>query len=272
MPKKLGLLIIHGMGTQKPDFAKPFIKKLEKTITREGGNTSEVAFQPIYWAPIIQGFEDTYWTAIKSKYRLRWKPVRKFVVDRFADATGYQHFPTRPNSTYKKVHRRIHENIVKLINKLGSNDKPIMILAHSLGGWMMSNYIWDIQKGTTGFGTSPIEKIKTLCGIITFGCNIPLFSFAYDPIKAIQFPPPNLPSNLKAIARWKNYFDRDDVLGYPLKPLSPSYDATVYKDYGINVGGPLTSWNPVAHSKYWKDRSFTETVGKYVSGILRVLR
>jgi hypothetical protein len=31
-------------------------------------------------------------------------------------------------------------------------------------------------------------------------------------------------------ARWLNYYDKDDVLGYPLKPISPSYNAIVNED------------------------------------------
>jgi hypothetical protein len=43
----------------------------------------------------------------------------------------------------------------------------------------------------------------------------------------------------------------DDVLGYPLKPLSPSYTQTVTADLHINAGGLFTSWNPISHTEYW---------------------
>jgi hypothetical protein len=29
-----------------------------------------------------------------------------------------------------------------------------------------------------------------------------------------------VPAKLKTMAKWPNFFDGDDVLGYPLKPLS----------------------------------------------------
>jgi len=67
------------------------------------------------------------------------------------------------------------------------------------------------------------ESMQNLAGIITFGCNIPLFTFAYNHVKPIEFPPSNLDSKLKQKAKWINYYDSDDILGYPLKPINAEY-------------------------------------------------
>ena len=73
-----------------------------------------------------------------------------------------------------------------------------MVIAHSFGTQIISNYIWDPQteanytrkkRGMNPYGKSDFERMKTLAGIITFGCNIPLFSLAYDKIVSMEFPP-----------------------------------------------------------------------------------
>ena len=65
-----------------------------------------------------------------------------------------------------------------------------------------------------------------------------------------------------------NFFDADDVLGYPLKPLSPSYGNAVSEDIEINVGGLFTSWNPISHTEYWTDNDFTEPVARLIGDIV----
>ena len=86
---------------------------------------------------------------------------------------------------------------------------------------------------------SPFERMEWLVGLVTFGLNLPLFTFAYDPVEAIAFPGGGLPPDEADKARWLNYYDKDDVLGYPLKPISPTYNAIVNEDNDFT--------RPVAH-------------------------
>ena len=108
-------------------------------------------------------------------------------------------------------------------------------------------------------GNNQFESMKTVKGFITFGCNIPLFTFALPKIVPITLP---------AGATWRNYYDPDDVLGYPLKPLSTDYASTVEDDIAVNVGGFFSSWNPMSHTGYWTDNDFTKPVAKFLSGLL----
>ena len=58
------------------------------------------------------------------------------------------------------------------------------------------------------------------------------------------------------------------VLGYPLKAINSAYAATVNADIAINVGGILTSWNPLSHGKYWTDNDFTNPVADLIASFL----
>ena len=85
----------------------------------------------------------------------------------------------------------------------------------------------------------------------------------------IEFPASDLSTDQKKLARWYNFFDPDDVLGYLLKPLSSGYDKVVNAGIPINVGRLLSSWNPASHTQYWTDDSFTKPVVKFLMEFLQ---
>ncbi len=130
----------------------------------------------------------------------------------------------------------------------------------------------DIQQGrgivTPGSGN--FQQMKTLAGMITFGCNIPFFTLAYKKadIRPIHFPGDALTPAQKNKARWLNFYDPDDVLGYPLKAINQKYNQVVNNDVAINVGGILSSWNPMSHQKYWTDNDFTKPVVRFIQSWL----
>ena len=104
--------------------------------------------------------------------------------------------------------------------------------------------------------------------MITFGCNIPLFTFSQQHLTPFDFPGEALTEADQARAKWLNYFDPDDVLGYPLKPINDAFDRVVTADIEINVGGFAVSWNPASHTAYWTDNDFTEPVAEFLSEFL----
>ena len=112
--------------------------------------------------------------------------------------------------------------------------------------------------------------MHTLAGMVTFGCNIPLFTFAYTNVAPIVFPAAELPDpgDVRDKAKWLNYYDPDDVLGYPLKSINAAYDAVVDEDIPINVGGLFSSWNPLSHNKYWTDNDFTKPAAEFIATFL----
>lgn len=64
-----------------------------------------------------------------------------------------------------------------------------------------------------------------------------------------------------------NYFDRQDVLGWPLSPLSESYDDLV-QDRQIDVGNYFSSWNPLSHLDYWGDKDFLEPLVDFLRKLI----
>lgn len=75
------------------------------------------------------------------------------------------------------------------------------------------------------------------------------------------------------IFKWYNLYDKDDVLGWPLKSLSPSYEELV-EDIQINVGRGLLSklfksWNPLSHGQYWQDKNVIGHISDNIKQIIK---
>jgi hypothetical protein len=278
MPYRLGVLVIHGIGEQKADFAAGLI---DEVSGRLGSRRDDVCWMPVHWAALLEPSETALLTRLSAGGDLDWQWLRRFVVHFLADAVAYQRVPgesARPG-VYVAIHTLIARKLHELRERIRASapadapEPPLVVVAHSLGGHMMSNYIWDQQNPHELRGqvlATPFERAESLAGMVTFGCNIPLFALALPEIRPITFPAPGLPAPLTAAAKWLNLYDPDDVLGYPLRPLSESYAATV-EDMIVNVGNPLTSWNPASHNEYWTDNAVTKPIAGLLDALLTAL-
>ena len=276
---KLGVLIIHGVGSQKEDFAAPVIEELKGRIADQ----AKIQWQTVYWDPILAGQEnDLLGELFPEGENLDWFKLRTLVMNYVGDVAAYRYIPNisdpskKTNEKYDEIHDIVHESIVELRKKLGSADKPLIVMAHSMGSVIMFDYIRERQQKRDGdpYGKTKFERMETLVGFITFGSPIPLFTLALDQVPCINFPPDNLQKDLKDKARWLNFYDHDDVFGWPLEYLIDRCEgrvkSCVIEDKQINVGDVFTFWDPLCHSRYWTDNDFTKPVAQYISEILKV--
>jgi hypothetical protein len=261
---------IHGIGTQRPDFADAFLRAVRARVEARGVPRDALEVTSIYWGDLFQFDEDDLWRRMTQAHRLDWRWLRKFVMGVLADAVAYR----RPNpgqyDHYQAIHQRVHERLAELGERVGATT-PLVVAAHSLGSVIFSDHVWDEQRGR-GPGRDAFTRCDTLAGFITFGSNIPLFTLGLETVTPIAFPPPSdaLPEAVRAVAQWMNYFDRDDVLGYPLREISAAYAAAVTADVSLEVGSVMTSWNPAAHSAYWEDAEFIDRVAAQVATVAKV--
>ncbi len=284
MVKKVAVAVIHGMGSQgnkEPDATDDlkFSDGLRKKVRGRMGAArfdADIAWREIFWADILQKRQEKYLR--NNKGRIHMGTGRSFVMHKLADAAGYRKTPDDDNdNTYTLVHERVTTTINDLESDV-EEGAPLVVLAHSLGGHIMSNYIYDTIKPDldgnprTEFPTK-FRNLETLAAFVTFGCNIPIFTFAYeeDDIWPIWYPGISIPEADRLKTWWWNYYDKDDVLGYPLSKLSPHYIALSQqgglKDKPINSGHIFQSWNPWSHNGYWKDVDFFEPVAKLLQKV-----
>ena len=267
---KLAVVVIHGMGTQDADFADPMIAELNARIEDAQFDASEIAWKSVFWSDLLAQTQKDYVDSAKAN-PLGWMWLRRWVIESLGDAAAYQNAGT-PTSTYASINTRVRNAMQELyLGQLGSTAVPLVVLAHSLGSQIMSSYIWDTQRGyATGADaiSDPFLKMKWLAGMITFGSPIPLFTFSSQNPSPIAFPGSALAPDISAKARWDNYYDKDDVLGWPLKAINGAYDSVVDEDIPVNVGNFWRSRTPLSHTEYWTDNNFTEPVAAFLTTFL----
>jgi hypothetical protein len=266
-PKSIALLTIHGMGETPKNYHKLFLERIKKYVGKN--DWKNVAFESIYYQDILQANQAEIYRRMKP--RIRWQGLRRFLLYNFSDAASLDYRKEEPDSAYRQAQSRISSALHKVYEKCGRRDVPVVILAYSLGCHVISNYIWDAQQSSPNAGvwaqTSPLQavdgetdfqRLKSLHHLITVGCNIPVFVAGYKDIKPFGKP------NRKF--KWLNLYDKDDILGWPLEPLSSSYRKLV-KDVQINANEKfsdllLKSWNPYSHENYFGDSAVVRSVAE----------
>ncbi|MDV6345315.1 MULTISPECIES: hypothetical protein [unclassified Nitrosomonas] len=269
MPKKAAFITVHGMGRTDLNYNQEIVQKLKRRL---GSLSDNIYMGKVYYQDILQSNEDRVWHSVDRQ--LKWDELRKFLLFGFADATGLESNKDRNGSDYWKAQVTIAKELLKARDAM-EGDGPVVFLAQSLGCEVISCYFWDANQTTpdklpttgiwqnisdaaadiTGGRNLKEEEVAFLRGshfrvFITTGCNIPIFVAAHAKDDILPIHPNNS-------FEWHNYYDKDDVLGWPLAVLSDQYGKVVV-DHPINVGGGmmgwlLKSWNPLSHTQYWVD-------------------
>lgn len=258
---KLGILTIHGMGMQLADYANDLISGLTPLLKPDLSHN--VAFETIHYHGLSHLEQEKLWERM-DRNGLNWDGLRKLFLFAFADATAHHVRPELDSSLYRRVSKEIRNSINALQHRLDDADTPVVIIAQSLGCQVISNYIWDAQRGKGIWESetpSSFEKLENTKLMITTGCNIPLFVAGLEKIEAIA--PPN------ESFEWFNYYDKDDILGWPLKPLSQgfenAYDKVVTEDIPIDSGKLPNNFTPFSHLGYWRDKDFLDSIAKKIN-------
>jgi hypothetical protein len=267
---KAALLAIHGMGEQRPGYSDELRLELQ---TRLGVRAGDLAFEEVFYQDLLQDNERRYWDRVRTD--LRWHDLRKFMLFGLADVVALEAGKEHPRSAYTGVQARIAAALLRAWKAMNRTDGPVLFLAHSLGGHLLSNYLWDTQRAAAGHrpgcgiwkdllrhavdiagAGNPLDpdaqaflRRPGVHCIFTTGCTIPIYLASHTTIKPIDKP--------TAAFQWHNFYDRDDLLAWPLGQTCPEYAALV-ADHATNGGGSpvqwlLKSWNPLSYGSYWSD-------------------
>ena len=273
---KIAIVLIHGMGYQTAGYSQ----KMQEGLTRyyssfgEACQSTDLIMKEVLWSPAIKEQQERLFRKITDKRGLRYRMLRRFFVDYLGDAVAYQARCNVPDPDEIQMYQLIHGQIDFALAQLSEHPEidaqhtPLIFIGHSLGTVILSNYIWDKQHYPTE-GLPPFENCRTLTGLFTMGSPMALWSLRFVSLgDAIDFPGYGLTPHLKKMARWYNFYDRSDIIAYPLKSINDDYEKSVSADVPVNVGGMLYNWNPLSHMGYWKSRA----VQKYISHFLANLQ
>lgn len=265
MSKEIALITIHGMGDTKNDYYEELKEKLIKKLKDDW---NKISFQNVYYAPILQKPQEDLWDSMRTNKNndLDFTKLRKFVLYGFGDAGSMEYSSCHDETTYIEVQAEIQRALKAAYADLDEqSDKEVIIIAQSLGGQVISNYLWDAEKDKKIFknmddnSETNFLKLKSLRKLITTGCNIPLFVSGLKKRECFEAPYENF--------SWDNYYDPDDILGWPLQQLSDGHNLLV-KDHHINVG-VFTSSTPFSHMFYWTDKDVIKPLVKEIQKMLK---
>ena len=263
---RLGILTLHGMGNTDNDYAVDLFDEVRDRLGEDLADRVET--KAVFYQDILQSNQSRYFNKVKR--RLRWDDLRQFMLYGFCDAASLEAQKSGPNSPYFQAQQKILDALRELYSRLDGDDRRGIIVAQSLGGQVVSNYLWDAnpeRDPRNGVWSVPQSfdspEEEAFCRgnkthrLLTTGCNIPIFVAGIDreditPIRKLseQF-------------EWHNYYDKDDVLGWPLRDLSDSYKERVTKDHPINAG-LATGLTPLSHLNYWRDRDFLNPLLRHI--------
>ncbi|MEK3734872.1 MULTISPECIES: chemotaxis protein [Paenibacillus] len=270
MEQKIAVMIVHGLGRQKENYAERLIRKLSEAFAEASGlSTDQLAIEAVHWAHVFAEREEQLFRDIVSSYRLRYRWLRRIVIHYLADAVAYQ--PVEGDAqNYEEVHSTLSAALHRLSLAAGPT-APLCVISHSLGTVIASNFFYDLQFSSRGKRLvinpeAPIEKGETLAFFYSLGTTLPLWSLRYrDFDQPIRVPSDHLKLHHRRLeGEWINFYDKDDILGYPLQGVDPAYKETVRKDVEVNAGHWLTSWNPLSHRGYFSN----PTIIRHISSTL----
>jgi len=275
MSTRIAVAIVHGVGKQDGHFHQPMADDLRKRFADHVKRATDdpdaqLVIEPVYWAPAIQPAEDELWRRAKLGGKMDWVKLRRYMIDFAGDAIAYQPTPGE-RDVYDAVHKILARALRKLADQ-GCADAPLCVIAHSLGTVIASNYIYDLQAGKPPktvrevAGDTALEAGRTLTLLYTLGSPIAIWSLRYREFgRPIQVPPSNYDPRLAELAgqcEWVNFYDKDDVIGYPLKTLNDAYALAVTRDVQVNIGGLFASWTPTSHTHYATDSNVTKPIAQ----------
>lgn len=256
--KKVAVVTLHGMGIGSDDYADGLKAKLAALM---GQAWQQVSFHAITYHDIHQNQQEQLWQDIKANPSndIANQYLRRFFLYHFSDALSLERGRSIGGSSYTRIQEAIATGLTHVHQTFAPGSRyPVIFIAHSLGCQVISNYLWDRDHGLHYFSDhrptwQRLDQLKTL---VTLGCNIPVFTAGLAKRQSFRAPTPEF--------RWHNFYDPDDVLGWPVRQLGLDYERLA-TDFAINAGGLFTSWNFFSHQGYWTDGDIVH----HLAGLIR---
>jgi hypothetical protein len=291
MTGKVAVAVIHGIGTQKAGFEADFRRELHEYCTEVCGRdiTEEIVIRGVHWAPVVDEAQQALNVELrdKSTVKARFPWTRHKLLTFASDAIAYRSAGTW---VYDKVHSVFAHTLKDLAESTAPN-APLVVIAHSLGTIIASNFLYDLEyaplkdypliaertRAVMGESPTPLEQGQTLSYLFTLGSPISMFSIVYEPPDRGQ--PISVPSQhliyedgiLPDDAGWYNYYDKHDIIGFPIRPLSLAYEQAVKEDEEIGVGNFITGITPLSHTGYFDSRKVIQRIGDRLFALVKAI-
>lgn len=291
MAQKVAVLLVHGIErhtlddmellankTAMIDALKVEFRKRVPVIAPDDA----LSFVPCIW-PVEAGLQARtldFMTLMETS-GVKMGLLREFLLDVVFTGAAYQ------SRLYdRQMYGEIHASLALAIGQLrqaAGEQAPLVVVAHSIGSLIAFQYFYDLQwhsetrslitpnlRGV--IGSTPIERGHTLAALFTLGSPLALWAMRFENYGTPVIVPAPEAKNYhpRLEGQWVNFYDKDDVLAYPLQPLSAEYEKWV-KDQAVNVGGLMDSWNPASHFAYWTDADVIQPIAAALANTWRAV-
>jgi hypothetical protein len=321
MPKKIAVLLVHGVEAAGEELTDTAEKLMAAAFAEVFDRPAEdvLVVRTAHWVPVLSDHQDrlvallaggdrTSWlfdalNRIAAKISagnilatvpllaaglVRWMPgvgdfhwpaLRWLAVQFVGDAVAYQ---GRSSPVYGRVHGVVAKTLDELATEAGP-DAPLVVVAHSLGAVVVSNYIYDLQaERIYGSGPplpsavqpdTPLERGETLARLYTLGSPLALYTLGWtaeELDRPVVVPDTAIAGRLGSEPGWTNVYDPDDVIATPLEGISPDYARRV-RDERVRVGPFPFGATPLAHPLYWNDRTVMRSIASGLAELAEAL-
>jgi pimeloyl-ACP methyl ester carboxylesterase len=267
-----------------------------------------VTFKSVYWAERVGKRQKEYLDAVQRENLISLTGHRLLVLQGLGDGAAYQKTKSFRNSSYYEIQAEVRA-VIDALDSENMPRRPLVLVGHSLGCHIISSFAWDtnsikhlndarlaeeieeVRKFADYLrGGSPFRRLDTLAGLVMMGSNIPLFTFTFGPSRILPittsrgpdekpaFPGAELDQQTREKVRWLNYYSRNDLLGYPLKPLNPAYnEEPLLEDIEVAAEGllrrvvgyampSLVAYQ--AHTGYWTNRRVVRGTAAFIASLV----
>lgn len=276
--------------------------------TGDAGSAERLEIEPAYWIPAVAGYQDLLVDRVFPAPTRRWFSTLNSLVHRANNgslgallqllASGVLpkvpfvprvEWPTlkwaftyfvgdivayQMTNNSREVYDAIHAHVSRALERLAQRapSAPLCVISHSLGTVVASDHFYDLRpKKQEPFAPDDaLERGETLTFFYTLGSPIALWMVRYGKLDSpIQLPGrKSADPQVRAAAQWINFYDPDDIVGYPLKSLSSEYDCAVNEDRAVYVGPPILRRTPISHVAYWNDPAVMRPIAQRLAQLL----
>lgn len=267
MTRKIAVAIINGLGSQTEQFAENLCRGLLDRCNPQIG--AELVLRVVNWADTLRHDEAMLRHRLGASTALHYPRMRAFISELIADGLAYQPTPG-DRRLYDDIHAVFAQTLNDLARAAGA-DAPLCVIAHGFGSVIASNYFYDLQHPRRDLiapavlreiDNTPLERGETFALFFTLSSPIALWNLRYPDFGTpIAFPPPTLFDYHPDIAAaWINYYDPQDVLGYPLKALNEAYWRAVTEDRPVSTGRVIENLTPHTQAHYSSARAILDPI------------
>jgi pimeloyl-ACP methyl ester carboxylesterase len=305
MAQPVAVVFVHGINTLVPGYHEPMENAIKAALPKR--LRDQVTFRSVFWAGRVRERQQQYLDAVAKDGLFADTVHRRLVIQGLGDAAAYQKTRSFRNSAYYQIQADVRA-VLEDLDKDNLPNRPLIFVGHSLGCHIISTFAWDLNtikhwnegriakedEEVAKFANylkdgSAFRRLDTLAGLVMMGSNMPLFTFTFGPDRvfpitrsrgdgdAPAFPGKGLDANTLSRARWVNYYSRNDLLGYPLKPLNEAYanepllsdievaSEGILRRLASYVFAPIAAYR--AHIGYWTHRKVVRGAARLIESI-----